>query len=154
MSAMQKHLDAIAAGRVTKTNIIGIRKAINHIERLRRGWPGNRSNATEQELFAVERMIADLKPRVAGELHETGVKLLQSPRYKKRWDRWQQEAIDVIDHFQLIRYDRIEANAVSVYEVWAKVPPKGAGLDGASYQAFRFRNIPWQSGGNGPEIVS
>lgn len=31
--------------------------------------------------------------------------------------------------------------------------PKGDALDGGTYEAFRFINIPWQSGGDGPEIV-
>lgn len=157
MSAMQKHLDAIASGTVTKTNVIGIRKAINHIERLNAGWSGNRSAATVDEVFAVEQALAEQRPRVGGELHDTGVKLLQSPRYRKRWQPWQSEAIAAIDHFRLVAYDRIGSRgqySVPVYAVWAKIPPKGDALDGGSYEAFRFRNIPWQSGGDGPEVVS
>jgi len=156
MNAMQKHLKAITSGTVTKTNMIGIRKAINHIERLNNRWSGNHIAATYDEVSAVEQALHDHRPRVIGELHDTGIKLLQSPRYRKRWQPWQKLAIDAIDHFRLARYDRIGQYgeySVPVYEVWAKTPPKGDVVDGSSYQAFSFRNIPWQSGGNGPEIV-
>lgn len=144
----QKHLDAIASGTVTKTNIIGIRKAINHVERLRAGWSGNRSSVTPAEADAMEKALGEVRPVVAGELHESGLKVLRSPRYAKRWKPWQREAIDALDHFRLIRFDRIGRHgehAVPVYEVWAKIPPKGDALDSGSYQAFSFRNIPWQS---------
>lgn len=33
------------------------------------------------------------------------------------------------------------------------VPRQAVALDGGTYEAFRFRNVPWQSGGDGPEIV-
>lgn len=39
------------------------------------------------------------------------------------------------------------------YAAWSTIPPKGDALDGGTYEAFRFRNVPWQSGGDGPEIV-
>lgn len=67
----------------------------------------------------------------------------------------QRAAIDNLDHFTLCGFDRIGqrgAYAVPVYQVWAKVPAKGDALDGGTYAAFCFKNVPWQSGGNGPEI--
>ena len=155
-STAQKHLDAIESGTVEKTNVIGIRKVLAHVARLRAGYSGNRCNATPYEARTLELTLERVKPRVVGELHETGLELLRSRRYAKRWQPWQQAAIDAADHFRLSRFDRIGhggLHMVPVYEVWAKVPPKGDAMDGGTYQAFSFRNIPWQSGGNGPEIV-
>lgn len=58
----------------------------------------------------------------------------------------QRKAIDTIDHFTLVRFDRVDDRyLVPVYAVWAKIPPKGDALDGGSYKAFCFRNIPWQT---------
>lgn len=150
----KKHLDAINAGTVDKTNVIGIRKAINHVERLRAGYSGNRSSVTPEQADALEYAIRLHRPRVVGELHETGLKVLRSPRYAKRWTDWQRKAIDALDHFRLVGFERIDGtHATPVYAVWAKVPPKGDALDGGTYEAFWFRNVAWQSGGNGPEIV-
>src|SRR3954470_14334187 len=82
----ERHFNAIADGRVTKSNVIGIRKAINHVERLRAGYSGNRSSVTPDQAAWLERALADREPHVVGELHESGLKLLRSPRYRKRWN--------------------------------------------------------------------
>lgn len=158
-SAAKKHLDAINSGKVEKTNVIGIRKALAHVDRIRAGYSGNRSNATPEQADALEYALRLHRPRVMGELHDTGLKVLRNPRYAKRWTPWQQKAIDAADHFRLVRFDR-EGNSalVPVYAVWSKVPPKGDALDGGTYEAFHFRNIPWQTAfyaglESGPVIV-
>lgn len=159
MNAAQRHLKAIAAGVVTKTNVIGIRKALAHVDRLRMGYSGNRSNVTREEADAIEQALLESRPTVTGELVETGKRLLQSPRYAKRLADFA-PALARIDHFRLIRFDRVQyqrglGTLVPVYAVWAKVPPC-IGPDpfppGVTYEVFVFRNVPWQSGGNGPEI--
>lgn len=159
---MKKHLEAIRAGTVTKTNIIGIRKAMNHVARLEARLSGNRSNATPADVREVESAIASHRPRVAGELHDSGVKLLQSPRYRKRLEAFA-PAIAAIDSFRLVGFDWIDSLHVTpIYAVWSRVPPC-IGPDpfppGVTYEAFRFRNIPWQTAmymdsPGGPEIIS
>lgn len=145
MNAMASHLAAINGGTVTKTQVIGIRKAINHVERIRAGFSGNRSNATAEELFEIEKRLRMREPIVTGELHTSGLKLLRDPRYAKRFDERQRCVIEASDaHFQLVRYDRCGRRgeyAVPVYRIIG-----GSGN-------FLFRNIAWQSGGVGPEIV-
>lgn len=123
------------------------------------GWSAGMSTplGTLEQADALLEAIRKHRPRVTGQLHDTGITLLRNPRYKKRWAAYQREAIDSLDHFRLVDFDqegRWGEYAVPVYQVWAKVPPKGDALDGGSYAAFAFRNIPWQSGGDGPEVVS
>lgn len=149
---MQKHLDAIKAHEITRGNIIGLRKAINATERASRGWSTSVTSPPVPlgDLFALESAIQDERPKAIGELHIAGLALLTAPRYRKRWNEAQAYAIAHIDHFRLIRFDRIgsrDQNCVPVFEVWA---PDRMGLLGC---AFAFRCIPWQSGGDGPEIV-
>lgn len=157
MNATEKHLAAINAGTVAKTNIIGIRKALAHVDRIRAGWSGNRSNATSEGADALEYALKLHRPRVVGELHETGLRVLRSPRYAKRLADFA-DSIAALDHFRLIRFDRDNYGhgdfIVPVYAAWSKIPPKGDAMDGGTYEAFRFRVVSWQSGGNGPELVN
>jgi hypothetical protein len=144
-----RHLGCIIAGSITKTNVIGIRKAINNAERIRNGWSANRCNVTPEQADELEQSLDKYRPRVCGELHDSGLAVLRNPRYAKRWSKWQLDAIETIDHFKLIGYQRIGhrgSHAIPVYSVWCTI-------EGGTYEAFRFINIPWQSGGNGPEIL-
>ena len=139
------HLIAIQSREVTATNVIGIRKAINTLARKAAGFRASptASKMTAAELNQIERELTRCAPRVVGSLHDTGVKLLTSPRYRKRLAPVR-EIIDGLVSFHLVGFDRLgryEDHAVPVYEVRS---PTGA---------FRFRNIPWQSGGNGPEVI-
>lgn len=84
--------------------------------------------------------------------------MLRSPRYAKRLAPYA-DSIAVIDHFRLIDFEDISRRGdgthnTPVYAVWCEIPSKGDVLDGGVYEAFRFQNIPWQSGGDGPEIVA
>jgi len=141
---LARHLDAIVSGRVDKTNVIGMRKAINLAERKSGGWSVPKHAPTLAQTFVLEEALAVHEPTVMGELHDTGLALLRSRRYAKRLA----PVADIIhgSHvaFRLVRYDRIgrhDEYAVPVYRC------VGFG------KSFLFRNIPWQSGGNGPEIL-
>jgi hypothetical protein len=144
LKSIARHRAAVEAGKVGKTNIIGIRKAINDMER--GGWPAEMIDAQ----FELERAIAGRRPLVAGELHESGLKVLRNPRYAKRWTQEQRDIIEAATGFRLVRFDRIgprQRHAVPVYRV---VAPHGW---------FTFRNIPWQSAyylgeEDGPRVVS
>lgn len=145
---VEKHLAAINSGLVTKTNVIGLRKLINGLERMNAGWSVSPAFARSVDEFCaldVEEILELRKPHVGGELKDTGIDLLRSKRYRKRLERVQ-PIIGNIRSFQLVRFDRIGRRgeyAVPVYRcnAWDN-------LDGF----FDFRNIPWQSGGKGPEI--
>ena len=102
-------------------------------------------------------MAHKYRPRVADELHEGGLKVLRNRRYAKRLEPFA-ASIAALDHFRLVGFEDISRRGdgthnVPVYAAWSTIPPKGDALDGGTYEAFRFRNVPWQSGGDGPEIV-
>lgn len=152
------HLAAVEAGSVTKTNVIGIRKLLNGAERRAQGWSVGMTTplGTRAEAAQILSAIAEHRPRVTGELHDGGLAVLRNHRHAKRLADFA-DSIAALDHFRLIGFDalgRHGAHHVPVYAAWAKIPPKGDALDGGTYEAFCFRNIPWQSGGDGPEILN
>lgn len=139
------HMAAIKAGTVTKSNVIGIRKAINADERRLRCYATSSTcpRITHAEIVALESALERHKPLVAGALHETGLKLLRSPRYRKRLASVA-SIVAKLDSFRLVSFDRIGnsgMHAVPVYKACA------------GRKSFMFRNVPWQAGGNGPEIL-
>ncbi len=141
--AFQKHIEAIKSGVVTKTNVIGIRKAINANERREYGYSvgSTAPNVTPSEIDQAYGLLATVKPRVTGELHDTGLKLLRSPRYAKRLSPYR-SIIDDITSFHLVGYEQDDGNT----------SPRYAARDSKGRE-FEFVNVPWQSGGNGPQIV-
>lgn len=142
LESIQRHLDAIALGAITKTNIIGIRKALNEYSRRCNRWSVNRV-VTAEEADAIMSAIYKHQPKVSGELHETGLKLLRDKRYKKRL-AGVAHIIDDASTFHLVDFEEHDsAHFVPVYRLQST---------GGAY--FDFRNVPWQSGGNGPEIVT
>jgi hypothetical protein len=140
--AYKAHQQAIVAGKVTKTNVIGIRKLLNKTHQEARGWGKQRSPLGTIE--QADNLLSSLRfncPLVEGELVETGKQLLRDKRYKKRWSSGQQQMIDNLEGFRLV--DFVEIGNSHWYPVYATVG------DG---EAFKFYNVPWQSGGDGPQI--
>lgn len=137
----QKHLTAIRAGSVDRSNVIGLRKLINASGRKARGYSVSATACTVDfdDLDLIVSELDKFRPIVRGELHETGLKLLQSPRYAKRLE-CVRDVIEKITHFRLLRFDEEGQTLVPVYQACT------------GSRSFVFRNIPWQSGGNGPEI--
>ncbi len=143
MNAIQKHIEAIKAGAVTKTNIIGIRKVFNADNRRRAGYSVSRTapTFTGEELRELAATIHEIAPVVQGELHDSGVKVLTSPRYRKQLQSVSDRIESGIQAFRLVDYWEERGNVYPVYQVQT---PRGF---------FRFFNIPWQSGGKGPELL-
>jgi hypothetical protein len=139
------HLKAIQSGEVTKSTVIGLRKAINHAERLSAGWSGNRCNADPADVWEVEGWLERANPTVTGELHDSGLKLLRDKRYVKRLADYM-DLIEWPKRFELVRFDRIGGRGMYAVPVYRLVGDNGG--------TMTFRNIPWQSGGNGPEVLS
>jgi hypothetical protein len=134
-----KHIAAIRAGKVTKTNVIGLRKAFNADARRNGGLSTSITapNMTREELEQAQDLMKRRQPKVSGALHASGLKLLRSPRYAKIM-----AALPEATGFRLVRFDRFDDwHVVPVYRATG---PRGS---------FVFRNIPWQSGGKGPEIL-
>lgn len=131
--AMARHIAAIRSRNVTKRNVIGLRKAINHVDRLASGWSGNRSNATFAEVDSAMAALAECKPMVRGDLHASGVRILTDKRYAKRLAPVADKIAKLMS-FHLVGFECIKTGYhVPIYE--------------ADTQAgnFRFYVIPWQS---------
>lgn len=139
------HMAAIKAGVVTRTNVIGLRKIINADARRRYDLDVSPTcpKYTHAEVEALESALAKHEPRVTGALHDTGVKLLQSPRYRKRLADVA-HIVAKLDSFRLVSFDRIGNHGLQSIPVYRAC---------AGRKSFLFRNIPWQSGGNGPEVM-
>ena len=147
---MNHHLTAIESGTVTKTNVIGLRKAIKADYRRSRGYSvsavspklaGDELESTLERLKAVE-------PRVTGELVDSGRKLLQDKRYRKRLERVA-DIVAALDGFRLVRFDWIGRD--SVMPVYRACGPNG--------ESFLFYSVPWQTAAfegleGGPHIVA
>lgn len=131
LKSIARHLAAVQSGTVEKTNIIGIRKAVNAMEQ--GNWPAAMIDAQ----FELEQAIAEREPVVVGTLHETGLKVLRNPRYAKRWTELQAAIIERLHDFKLVRFDRVNPHR------WQSVPVYRA--TDTLGRSFLFRNIPWQS---------
>lgn len=139
MSAIQRQLAAINSGRVTKSNIIGIRKILGAAWRLEHGYSVSVTAPSFDEMSATQAREAILKgleecrPTVTGDLHETGLQLLRSPRYRKRF-AFLNDVISDDMRFDLIRFDDVSrGHFIPVY--------RACGWD----RGFVFRAIPWQT---------
>lgn len=145
-TAFKKHIDAIESGEVTKQNIIGLRKALNAQARREAGFSIGitEPKATDTDIAHALALIDRDKPRVVGELHDSGLKVLRNRRYAKRLADYA-DIIEWPSHFELCGFSclgRYGHYAVPVYR-----------LTGQNGGSFKFRNVPWQAGGNGPEVI-
>lgn len=144
---LQKHLDAIQSGTVDRTNVIGLRRAINKAEHQVRGYWTSRMEpkAKPSEVWEVESWLEREQPRVSGDLRTSGLAVLRNPRYARRLAPVQ-DIIDCLDHFELVRFDRLAPNGSGALPCYRAV--------GAHGRSFTFRNVPWQSGGDGPTVLT
>jgi hypothetical protein len=143
----KKHMRAICSDSITKSNVIGLRKIFNAQWRKDMGYSVSRvaPNVTRQEVADLQREMEHHQPKVTGELHDSGLKLLQDRRYAKRLEQVA-DIIANLDCFRLIGFTEIDTgigggNHYPVYRAIAK--------DG---RKFTFYNVPWQSGGDGPQL--
>ncbi len=142
-STYEKHLDAIQSGSVSKTNVIGLRKAFNADLRRSNGWSVPKSAMPADQVWNLYEAVEKVAPIVAGDLHDSGLSVLRNKRYRKRLADVQ-PIIDTLQRFRLCGWEFIGQRgqyAVPVYKAEGK-----AG-------SFRFINIPWQAGGKGPDIL-
>lgn len=146
IKSAENHLAAIKSGKIERGNIIGLRKLINAGERDARGWSIGRTSAVVglADLDKIESAISEHHPTAVGELHAGGLAVLRNQKYKGRWNDLQRRVIDGASRFDLLRFDRIGSNGVHCVPVFRVINRDG--------ESFVYRNIPWQSGGNGPEI--
>jgi hypothetical protein len=140
------HMADIQTGAVTGTNIRGIRLAINANERRRLGLSTSRTSPrlTSEELDLIEAAIDRIVPQVVGALHDSGVAVLTSRRNRKQLEKVEAIIKDLAS-IHLVRFDRIGTRGAYATPVYLVLDTEG--------RSFMFRNVPWQSGGNGPELV-
>lgn len=135
------HLEQIKSGKVTRSNVIGIRKAYNAIE-----MGGYRSitapKMTSDELSEILTQLDRVRPLCKGELHDMGLKVIRNKRYKNVLP----VPGDEVDHFRLIGFEGFKSGN------W-KYTPEYSAHDKAGNLLFTFVNRSWQSGGNGPELT-
>ena len=145
-TTFEKHLAAIKAGVITKSNVIGLRKALNQTARHDAGWSVSRNATilTAEQCEALFDALAEHKPIVSGELHESGVKQLTARRYRNQLKAYADVTAD-IQRFRLIGFEAIGRCGEYYVPVYQAENTAGARMP--------FINIPWQSGGRGPEIV-
>lgn len=145
MNTFERHLAAINSGSITKTTVIGLRKALNAKARRERGYSVSRSapNIANLEAAKLFEALASKEPVVTGDLHASGLKVLQNPRYKKRLANVA-NIVANIKEFRLVTFHETKHVSLGATPVYRAVAPCGS---------FLFKNVPWQSGGNGPEIV-
>lgn len=138
-ATIKKHLAAIEAGAVTKTNVIGIRKALNVAERQYQSLSTSRTSprVSNEDASELLRAIRRHEPEVTGELHESGLKVLRSPRWRKRWTEREAAIIERLYRFGLVRFDFIGRDRLNAVPVYRAIASTG--------ESFLFRNIPWQS---------
>lgn len=146
---LKKHLDAIKSGAITKTNIIGLRKAFNTNARLIRGYSCGRTSpqVTINDIVEINQAISLNEPRVSRELDASGRKVLQDRRYRKHWTESQARIIATLDHFRFVGFHEIDrAHYVPIYKAIA------------SGGSFNFIVIPWQTAyvmglQSGPQVI-
>lgn len=137
MGTFKKHLDAIKAGQVTKSNVIGLKKATSAFERRRAGYSTGMTapDWTVKEMQEIATALRLCQPTVTGELHTTGVKQLRDRRYAKRWSAFERSVIDRIERFSLVAI--IGVGRRSYAAVFKAIAADG--------QGFFFYNVPWQT---------
>lgn len=140
----EKHLAAIKAGRIDRSNVIGIKKATNAFERASAGYSNGRTspNWTAREMQELSTAIRLVEPRVCGALHTSGMKVLRDRRYAKRWSPFERSVIDRLNHFRLAGF--MPVGRWNVVPIYRAVADFGGG--------FYFFHVPWQAAAYGGEV--
>lgn len=147
---IETHFAAIKSGTVDKTVVIGLRKALNTFSRISAGYSVSKTSPkiTDEEVNQIADLLAEHRPRVVGELHESGLALLQGKRYRKQLASVA-DIIAELDHFALVGFEEIFAHHGRLSFHFPVYRARGK-----SGRSFPFYVVPWQSGGNGPELAN
>jgi hypothetical protein len=143
----KRHLDAINSGQVEKTNVIGIRKVLNHAWRLRHGYSGNRCNATVEDGAALVAALVAGRPLVRGDLHASGVRTITDKRYAKRLASVA-DKVAALHGFRLVGFQEVGGgHHLPIYMAVGTAGP------------FKFFHVPWQGAEGygleaGPHLVA
>lgn len=142
MTVYQKHMAAIERGEIDKTTVIGLKKLVNMDWRRARGYSisSTAPKASPQEVEALQIAMRERAPAVVGELHESGVKVLRSDRFRRQL----RDVADLVEEgpilFRLVGFADIgRGHFLPIYQVETR---RGS---------FRFQHVPWQASFTGAE---
>lgn len=143
----EKHWHAITARKVvSRSNIIGIRKALNNAARWEAGWSCNKGmidpERAAQLLSAVYRHI----PAVDGQQLAFGRAYLRKPRNMRKLTDYQRDIV-TSDAPLIFLVDYLEGPNRTFRPVFRVERLYGGGH-------FCYTVTPWQAGGDGLEVVS
>ena len=138
--AIQDHIKAILSGNIAKSNVIGIRKILNSEWRQSKGYSVSVTSPkfSREEFAQLGEALERVQPVISGPFHDSGIALLSSKRNRRQTEEFAADIESGILKFRL--FDWVEFGG-SHYPVFMVETRKGN---------FRFYNVPWQSGGNGP----
>jgi hypothetical protein len=142
-----RHLAAIESGWINRGTVTGIRKMVSASTRASMGWSvgGGQAKAPAEDVEKVLAALMDRAPLAVGELHAGGLAVLASKRNRRKLERVADIAPDVVT-FRLVDYE-LQGRAGEYFApIW-----RASTVDG---RRFDFLNIPWQSGGDGPEVFN
>ncbi len=140
-----RHLATVKSGTIDRGTVIGIRKLVSSSYRAAHGYGvgGGQAKAPLEDMEAILVAIMEHKPVATGELHDNGLKVLRNPRHRK--------ALAGLEHvltytptFRLVDYELRGRIGDYFVPIWRAESLLGW---------FDFISIPWQSGGNGPEVL-
>lgn len=143
-----RHLATIKGGTIDRGTVTGIRKMISASVRASMGWSvgGGQAKAPLEDVQAVlDAITAKRGPLAVGDLHKGGLAVLASKRNRKALADVADIAPDVVT-FRLVDYELQGRAGEYFVPIWRAETSDG--------RRFDFLNIPWQSGGNGPEVFN
>ena len=140
-----RHLAAIESGQIDRGNVTGIRKLVSSSIKASRGWRvgGGQAKASLEDVESVLSAIMERKPLATGDLHDNGQKVIRNRRHRRALEGVASIA-DTVTGFRLVDYELRGRIGDYFVPIWRAESPAGW---------FDFINIPWQSGGNGPEVL-
>lgn len=144
--ALKRHADSIRSGKIDRSNVIGLRKALNAYERRLRGYSVSRTQTimSDAERQEFESLLASVRPSVSLQLYESGFVMLKNPRYRKQLASVADTIADLQD-IKLVGFYRHNGRMLNYTPVYRACDSKG--------KSFAFYCVPWQSGGNGPRLI-
>ena len=139
------HLAAVESGQIDRGNVTGIRKLVSSSTRASMGWSvgGGQPKAPLEDVESVLSAITERQPLAKGELHDNGLKVLRNRRHRRALEEVASIA-ETVTGFRLVDYELRGRSGGYFVPIWRAESPAGW---------FDFINIPWQSGGDGPEVL-
>lgn len=131
-----RHLTAVTNGKISKSNIIGMRKGFNAWWRNSHGYSASMTAPqwTDGDAIALQRAIHRCQPVATGALHDDGLCKLRDRRNASLFNASQRHVISRLECFRLI--DWRDTARGKFQPVWEAIAENG--------ESFRFISLSWQ----------